>query len=250
MLDYKTFKIEFYSAIRERYSNAIIEKEELAILQGNVEALVQLKYAYDEYRALKSFKIIVEKYLEIINSEFESVRFKVDYNTVYPLIKSKEFGKDEFAEFVRESLFLDLDILYAVDCGETIRFIMKNDDYDFEKLKENALKNLNVLFSGLRKLDNDLEIYSVPFFTDYSASFILIDKMKKLAERKVGKNYFFTISSSSSIFVAKYNNMYIEILKELAKADPDPHKVSDHIYLYRNGNVDFAEKNNLLKIIK
>jgi len=250
MLDYDKFKIKFYNEIKKRYSNAMLEKEELAIQRSNVEASIRLTHVYDEYKTLKDFKIMVEKYLEIINSEFERVKFKVDYNMVYPLIKSKGFGKDESAEFVRESLFLDLDILYAVDCGETIRFIMKNDDYDFEKLKENALKNLNFLFSGMRRLDNDLEIYSVPFFSDYSASFILLEKMKKLAERKVGKNYFFTVSSSSSLFVAKYNNIYLDILKEFINVDPDPHKVSDHIYLYRNGKVDFAEKNNLLKIIK
>ena len=56
---------------------------------------------------------------------------------------------EENAEFVRENLFLDLDVLYAMDMGETYRFILKSDNYDFTKLNQNAFDNLNMFFIGL-----------------------------------------------------------------------------------------------------
>ena len=74
--------------------------------------------------------------------------------------------------------------------------------------------------------------------------------MKKLIERKLGKNYLFTISSSTSIFVSRYNPAYIQLLKTLISVDPDPNKVTNEIYVCRNGRYDYAEKRENFKIIK
>lgn len=250
MVNYEEFKILMLNKFIAYYPHAKLKNDELIITKDNIEVAVLLYHAYEEFKGVNNINLICNKYLNIIHEELEKCRFKVDYNKVYPFIKSKEFGLNENVEFAREDLFLDLDVLYAMDMGETFRFILKNDIYDFIKLKKSALDNLNMFSLGLQKLDEDLEIYSVPFHTDYSSSYFLLEKMKKLIERKVGKNYLFAIPSSSTMFVAKYNLSYIEVLKALINVDPDLHKVTNKIYVCRNGRYDYAEAGEILKIIK
>jgi uncharacterized protein YtpQ (UPF0354 family) len=250
MVNFEEFKILMLNKFVAYYPHVKLKNDELIITKENIEASIFLYQPFEEYKNKNSFNLIFDKYLNTVKEEFEKCRFKVDYNKVYPFIKSKEFGLEENVEFVRENLFLNLDILYAMDMGDTFRFILKNDTYDFTKLKQSAYDNLNMFSMGLQKLDEDLEIYSVPFPTDYSSSHFLLEKMKKLIERKVGKNYLFAIPSSTTLFVAKYYPKYIEVLRALNNVDPDPHKVASDIYVCRNGKYDYAEKREVLKIIK
>lgn len=250
MVNYEEFKIWMLNKFIAYYPHAKLKNDELVITKDNIEASIFLYQPFEEYKNKNSFNLIFDKYLNTVKEEFEKCRFKVDYNKVYPFIKSKEFGLEENVEFVRENLFLNLDVLYAMDMGDTFRFILKNDTYDFTKLKQSAFDNLNMFSLGLQKLDEDLEIYSVPYPTDYSSSYFLTEKMKKLIERKIGKNYLFAISSSSTLFVAKYNPSYIELLKALVNVDPDPHKATSNIYVCRKGKYDYADKREVFKIIK
>lgn len=250
LINFEEFKILMLNKFIAFYPHAKLKNDELLITKDNIEASVFLYQPYEEYKINNNLKLICDKYLGIVNEEFEKCRFRVDYNKVYPFIKSKEFGLEENVEFIRESLFLNLDVLFAMDMGDTFRFILESDNYDFTKLKQSAFNNLNILSVGLQKLDKDLDIYSIPFPTDYSSSYFLLEKMKKLIERKVGKNYLFTISSSTTLFIAKYNPAYIEVLKALINVDQDPHKVTNNIYVCRNGKNDYAEKREVFKIIK
>lgn len=250
LINFEEFKILMLNKFIAFYPHAKLKNDELVITKDNIEASIFLYQPYEEFKINNNLKLICDKYLGIVNEEFEKCRFRVDYNKVYPFIKSKEFGLEENVEFVRENLFLNLDILYAMDMGDTFRFILKNDTYDLTKLKQSAFDNLSMFSMGLRKLDEDVEIYSNPYPTDYSASYFLLKKMKKLIERKIGKNYLFTISSSTTLFVAKYNPAYLELLKTLISVDPDPNKVTNEIYVCRNGRYDYAEKRENFKIIK
>lgn len=250
MVNYEEFKILMLNKFIAYYPHVILKNGELIITKENIEVAVFLYHAYEEFKGVNNINLICNKYLNIIHEELEKCRFKVDYNKVYPFIKSKEFGAEENVEFVREDLFLNFDIVYAMDMGETFRFILSSDDFDLIKLKDCAFNNLNKFSVGLRKLDNDIEIYSVPYPTDFSSSYFLTEKMKKLIERKIGKNYLFVIPSSSTLFIAKYNPSYIEVLKALVNVDPDPHKVASDICVCRNGKYDYAEKREVLKIIK
>jgi len=250
MVNFEEFKILMLNKFIDYYPHVKLKNDELIITKENIEASIFLYQPYEEFKINNNLKLICDKYLGIVNEEFEKCRFKVDYNKVYPFIKSKKFGLNEDVKFVREDLFLDLDILYAVDMGETFRFLLTSDNYDLNRLKQSSYDNLNMFFLGLQKLDEDLEIYSVPFPTDCSSSHFLLEKMKKLIERKLGKNYLFAIPSSTTLFVAKYNPSYIKVLKALVNVDPDPHKVASDIYVCRNGRYDYAEKREVLKIIK
>lgn len=128
-----------------------------------MEATISLGIAFEEYTLAKNFKFICDIFKKAIQEEFTKYKFKVDYNKVYPLIKSKDFGKGEATEFVREHLFLNLDILFAVDSGETFRFVLEEDEYNMSKLKQNAMNNLDSVFVGLTRLDKDFDIYSISF---------------------------------------------------------------------------------------
>lgn len=250
MVNFEEFKILMLNKFIDYYPHVKLKNDELIITKENIEASIFLYQPFEEYKNKNSFNLIFDKYLNTVKEEFEKCRFKVDYNKVYPFIKSKEFAVEENVEFVRENLFLNFDVVYAMDMGKTFRFILSSDDFDLTKLKNCAFNNLNKFSVGLRKLDNDIEIYSVPYPTDFSSSYFLTEKMKKLIERKIGKNYLFAIPSSSTLFIAKYNPSYIEVLKALVNIDPDLHKVSSDICVCRNGKYDYAEKREFLKIIK
>lgn len=250
MVNFEEFKILMLNKFIAYYPHVNLKNDELIITKENIEASIFLYQPFEEYKHKNSFNLIFDKYLNTVKEEFEKCRFKVEYNKVYPFIKSKGFGAEENVEFVREDLFLNLDIIYAMDMGNTFRFILRSDNFDLNKLKKSAYYNLNMFSIGLQKLDKDLEIYSVPFPTDYSASYFLTEKMEKLIERKIGKNYLFAMPSSTTLFVAKYNPSYIEVIKALVNVDPDPHKVASDIYVCRNGKYDYAEKREVLKIIK
>lgn len=250
LLDYGKFKVKMLNEFIKFYPDSYLDKEDLKVIRLNLEATISLKIAYEEYILAEDFEFICDMFRRAIGEEFKKYKFKVDYSKVYPLVKSKEFGQVEAAEFVREHLFLDLDVLYASDEGETFRFILKDDHFDMDELRNRALENLNSVATGLTKLDQDFDIYSVSFLTDYSSSFILLDKMKKQIERKLGTNHLLALPSSTSLLVARNNSTHMQLLKTLIDVDPEPHKVSKHIYICRNGTYEYSNKNNILRIIK
>ncbi|MDU1350590.1 DUF1444 family protein [uncultured Clostridium sp.] len=250
LLDYERFKVKMLNEFIKEYPDSHLENEDLKVIRLNLEATISLDIAFQEYNLAKNFKFICDIFKKAIQEEFTKYKFKVDYNKLYPLIKSKDFGKGEAAEFVREHLFLNLDVLYAVDSGETFRFVLEEDEYNMSKLKQSAMNNLDSVFVGLTKLDKDFDIYSISFLTDYSSSFILLDRMKKQIEKKVGANHLLAIPSSTSLLVARNHPRNMDILKTLINVDPDPHKVSDHIYKCKNGMYEYIEKNDIFRIIK
>lgn len=250
MINFEEFKVKMLNEFRKEYTNILLKKDNLVIEKGTTEATISMKDAYEEYKITRDFKFISIMFKKSLKEEFDKRRFKIDYTKVYPLIKSKDFGIDEDIDFIRDDLFLDLDVLYAMDMGETFRFVLRDDKYDYKKLKESAYKNLERVSTGLVKLDKDLDIYSVAFLTDYSSSLILLNNMKQQIQRKVGTNHLLAIPSSTSLLVARNNYKYTDILKTLIDVDPDPHKVSTHIYRFKDGHYEYAERKQIFKIIK
>ncbi|MDF2677641.1 MAG: hypothetical protein K0Q97_1966 [Bacillota bacterium] len=237
-----------HSEFVKKYNGVSLEKDELKISENYFEVSLDLKLVYKDYKATKNFKI--ENYMKSFNKELDKTRFKVDYNKVYPFIRPIGFGKESHTKLLRENLFLNLEVLYAVDSGENFRFIYEADNYNLNVLKESSIKNLNKTFSEISKIDINFEVYTIPVLNVYSASYFLLDNMKKEIENKIGKNYLFAIPSSSTILICKYNPSNIGILKELMKYFNNTDKVSDNIYKYFNGQYDYAEKKEIFKIIK
>jgi hypothetical protein len=99
---------------------------------------------YREYQGTKDYRKTLALYITIINDILSQYKFKIDYNNVYPLLKSRKFGKGKKdLDFYREKAFADIDTLYVTDAGEIFRFIQKRDDVDFDMVKKAAWENLN-----------------------------------------------------------------------------------------------------------
>lgn len=232
----------------KKYSNVILQKNDLKISDGHSEVSLDLRLVYKDYKATKNVKI--ENYIKAFSKEFDKTRFRVDYNKVYPFIRQAGFEKDSNVKLLRESLFLNLEIYYAVDFGDNFRFVYEGDNFNTNLLKESSIKNLRKTYSGISKIDINFEVYTIQDRNVYSASYLLLDNMKQEIENKVGSNYLFAIPSSSTVLISKYNPGNINFLKELMKYFQSNEKVSDNVYKYFNGQYDYAEKKDIFKIIK
>ena len=196
---------------------------------------------YREYQETKDYRKTLASYIRIISDILSQYKFKIDYTNVYPLLKSRDFGKeDKNLGFYREQAFADIDIFYASDIGEVFRFILNSDDVDFDKMKKAAWENLNKLSNILVRLDGTLNLFCLRYNTDYNASFLLSESIQKQILKKVGQDYLFAIPSSTALVVAKYQPEYIKIMESLIMVDKDPNKVSDKVYQYKDGKFDIA----------
>ena len=203
---------------------------------------VPINSIYGEYQETKDYRKTLASYIKIINDILNQYKLKIDYNNVYPLLKSRDFGKGEKdLGFYREHAFADIDTLYVTDEGELFRFLLYSDDVDFELVKKSAWENLNKMRNPLVKLDKALEIYTLKFTTDYNSTLLLSTALQNQICKKIGRDYLFAIPSATMLIVAKSHREYIKIIESLIMIDNDPNKVSDKIYRCKNGIVDFVD---------
>jgi len=196
---------------------------------------------YREYQETKDYGKTLKLYVDIINDILNQYKFKIDYNNVYPFIKSMDFGKGENdIQFYREQAFIDIDVLYVTDMGETFRFILQTDDVDFDKMKKAAWENLNKMANPLVKLDKTLDVFCLKYSTDYNSTLLLSTALQNQIHKKIGKDYLFAIPSSTTLIVARYRPEYISIIKSLMAIDTDTNRISDKVYQYKNGIFDIA----------
>ena len=204
---------------------------------------VPISSIYGEYQETKDYKKTLASYIKIINDILSQYKFKIDYNNVYPLLKSRDFGKGEKdLGFYREHAFADIDTLYVTDEGELFRFLLYSDDVDFELVKKSAWENLNKMRNPLVKLDKALEIYTLKFRTDYNSTLLLSTALQNQISKKIGGDYLFAIPSATTLIVAKLRHEYIKIIESLIMIDNNPNKVSDKIYRFKNGIFDIINK--------
>lgn len=103
----------------------------------------------------------------------------------------------------------------------------------------------------LVRIDNETQIYSLRFSTDYTASLILSSSIQKQIQQKVGNDYLFAIPSMSTLIVAKYIPSYINIIKNLMIADNNPNKIAPgKVYRCKKGKYEFADSSVKLKVVK
>ena len=228
----RDFKMEFSE----------VEVEEKYIRIGAEVTHVELPISsiYKEYQ-VAGYDNIKKLYIKIANEVLNQYKFKVDYNNVFPLLKSRDFGKGEKnLDFCREQAFVDIDTLYVTDEGEIFRFVLESDDVDFDKIKKRAWENLNKITNPLVKLDKMLDIFCLKYSTDYNSTLLLSAALQKQIYKKVGEDYLFAIPSSTALVVAKYQPEYIKIIESLIMIDKDPNVISDKVYQYKDGKFDIA----------
>jgi len=219
-----------------------VKKEEKFIRLGTGVTHVELPInsMYKEYQ-VTDYESIKKLYIKVSNEILNQYKFKVDYNNVYPLLKSREFGKGEKdLGFYREQAFADIDIFYASDIGEVFRFILNSDDVDFDKMKKAAWENLNKMANPLVKLDKTLDVFCLKYSTDYNSTLLLSTALQNQIHKKIGKDYLFAIPSSTTLIVARYRPEYIKIIESLIMIDKDPNVISDKVYQYKDGKFDIA----------
>jgi uncharacterized protein YtpQ (UPF0354 family) len=212
------------------------------IVESNPNSVsVPISSIYGEYQETKDYEKTLASYINIMNDILNQYKFKIDYNNVYPLLKSREFGKGEKdLDFYREEAFADVDTLYVTDAGEVFRFVLKTDDVNFDMVKKAAWENLNKMRNPLVKLDKVLEIYTLKFTTDYNSTLLLSTALQNQICKKIGREYLFAIPSSTTLIIAKFRPEYISILKSLMTIDTDPNRISDKVYQYKDGKFDIA----------
>lgn len=250
-LDKEQFKLKLLNDIKKVYENAELNEELITFEFGPLEVIIDTKDMYKLYGESKNNYNTVKKHcLNVIKEIIEEKRFKVNYNKVFPIIKPKDFGSDKEIGFIREEFTDDLDILYAVDMGDIYRFVTKYDNVDIELLKKSAINNINKIYNVLVKLDEELSVYTLGFTTDLGSSMILSQNFKKQIYRKVGKSFLFAIPFNGALVVAENNDKYIDYLNELIKKIQEIDKISDSVYKYENGKIEYAVKRRIFKIIK
>jgi uncharacterized protein YtpQ (UPF0354 family) len=242
VLTLQQFVAKISEDFKREFSEIELGQKFIRLGTGVTHVELPINSMYKEYQ-VTDYESIKKLYIKISNEILNQYKFKVDYNNVYPLLKSRDFGKGEKdLGFYREQVFADIDTFYVSDEGEIFRFILNSDDVDFEKVKKRAWENLNKLSNILVRLDDALNIFCLRYATDFNASFLLSDSMQKQIIKKVGRDYLFAIPSSSTLLVAKYHLEYITIIKSLIIADKDPNRISDKIYQYKNGVFDIIDE--------
>lgn len=212
------------------------------IVESNPNSVsIPVNSIYKEYQENKDYGKTLASYIKIINDILSQYKFKIDYNNVFPLLKSREFGKGEKdLGFYREQAFADIDIFYASDIGEVFRFILNSDDVDFDKMKKAAWENLNKMANPLVKLDKTLDVFCLKYSTDYNSTLLLSTALQNQIHKKIGKDYLFAIPSSTTLIVARYRPEYISIIKSLMAIDTDTNRISDKVYQHKGGKFDIA----------
>ena len=241
MLTIADFSRKIFFDLNKTFPKARLQGKYVVVESNLSSVSIPVSSIYKEYQQVKDYRKTLKLYVDIINDILNQYKFKIDYNSVYPFLKSMDFGKGENdIQFYREQAFTDIDILYVSDMGETFRFILQTDDVDFYKMKMAAWENLNKMANPLVKLDKTLDVFCLKYSTDYNSTLLLSTALQNQIHKKIGKDYLFAIPSSTTLIVARYRPEYIKIIESLIMIDKDPNVISDKVYQYKNGIFDIA----------
>ena len=164
MLSFANFSSKIILDLNKTFPKARLEGKYVVVESEPNSVSIPVSSIYREYQEVKDYRKTLKLYVDIINDILNQYKFKIDYNSVYPLLKSREFGKGEKdLGFYREQAFADIDIFYASDIGEVFRFILNSDDVDFDKMKKAAWENLNKMANPLVKLDKTLDVFCLKY---------------------------------------------------------------------------------------
>lgn len=243
MLTIADFSRKIIYDLNKTFPKASLQGKYVVVESDPNSVSIPVSSIYREYQEIKDYGKTLTSYIRIISDILNQYKFKIDYTNVYPMLKSRMFGKGEKdLDFYREEAFADLDTLYVTDAGEVFRFVLKTDDVNFDMVKKAAWENLNKMRNPLVKLDKVLEIYTLKFTTDYNSTLLLSTALQNQICKKIGRDYLFAIPSATTLIVAKLRHEYIKIIESLIMIDNNPNKVSDKIYRFKNGIFDIINK--------
>ena len=241
MLTIADFSRKIIYDLNKTFPKASLQGKYVVVESDPNSVSIPVSSIYREYQEIKDYGKTLTSYIRIISDILNQYKFKIDYTNVYPMLKSRMFGKGENGiQFYREQAFTDIDILYVSDMGELLGFILQTDDVDFYKMKMAAWENLNKMANPLVKLDKTLDIFCLKYSTDYNSTLLLSTALQNQIHKKIGRDYLFAIPSSTTLIIAKFRPEYISIIKSLMAIDTDTNRISDKVYQYKNGIFDIA----------
>lgn len=237
----KKFLLEKFNG---KFDCVEITKEDVLIIkQENFEVSMEFGKIYEEYTLVDDIEVFIVRYINMIKNAIRN-SVKINISNVYPTIRHQSFSVNEKnIKFLREKFALDLDILYIEDNEDSFKFIMENEQITGEEVKERAFNNLNKITNVLAKLDKSMDIYSFKFNNDNCAGLLLNENVRSQIRKKVGNRFLFTISSPTSLVVAKDRIEYVDIMQRLILHDPDKNSVSIRVYrcCFKDGTYEYAD---------
>ncbi|MFL0270117.1 DUF1444 family protein [Candidatus Clostridium radicumherbarum] len=243
-LNKERLMIKLLNDIIRIYPDSRISNDLIKISDGNVDLSLPISQIYSEYSiGNRDYNEIFSEYLKVIREIIEQHNFKIDYDTVYPLLRHKTFGINEECEFFREQLFLDIHLMLASDMGELFRYVLMNDKgVNYNQAYDAAMININKLTDVLVKMDNRIDVYTTKYSSDYASSLILNKNMQRQIQKKIGPSYIFAIPASSVLFVAPQSDYNIDVVKALVKENQDPNIISDKVMIHSaDGSYHFVD---------
>ncbi|WP_213818273.1 DUF1444 family protein [Garciella nitratireducens] len=235
MLTTKELTEKLINDLNHEFTKAFKYGDDIVIEWDAAKMNIPIETIFNEYQLDEDYEETLHTYKGIIRKILGQHKFKIDYDNIFPLLKKSDFAKDSELSFYNEEAFEDINTFFVSDMGEVFRFILTSDEVNLEKVKEKAWDNLNTITNPLIKLSESRDIYTFKYATDYNASLVLSSEFQKQIIRRVGSDYIFMISSSTTLVIASYQPEHIEILESLVEIDRDPNKVSDKVYRCTNG---------------
>lgn len=252
--------------LKMKQKNPLVEEVSLDKLEvkwkyssSNEIHLTLLDNAYSEYvQNPHSLDKILDKYA---NSTLSSVELPkqdssevstfdikvVTSDQILPLIKDGFFVRslrekvDISDEIVYESLNSELFIVYAIDDGSTLRYLLMSD---MEKvgLQRNELRALSIknLMSQVEVLvEDEASHYRIVSDGNFDASFLLVSEVwTKENFPNINGNIWVAVPSRDMLLVADSSNPFgVTFLKQKIQEviNRSEHPISDKIFEFRNG---------------
>lgn len=235
-MEYNNFKLRFYNDVLSIYPNAELDNNTIIIVCEYLEISISLHDAYSTFEMLGEYNVTLMKFLKNIEHYKNEHKFKINYDCIYPTIRSKTFGKGEKFPFFRYDFFLDLDVLYIQDMGEMFRFLSEDDvAQDEDKIKQMAIGNLEKTLNPLVQIEKGVDVYTYKYLTDFNSTRILLDSEINRVKKILGNSFLVAIPNTTNIFFSKDNASYQGLIENLIKIDPGEYKISTNIYRYNNG---------------
>jgi len=240
MLNTTEFTTKIVHDLKKYFEVVELTNNTVRIQRGATHADIPLSSIINEYEIQHNYQSVLVMYTDIVEQVLNTYKFTLDLNLVYPLVKPKNFGSHTDLNFIREPFQngLPIDVLYATDHQDLFRFVQVEDlcNTTVKELKDAAFCNINRIANKVIRLSPDIPVFTFKFTSDLNSSLILNTQIQSQIVKKVGKSYYFLISSSSCAFFSPPIPDFKSLLLHLATVDTDNNKVfPDKIFKFTNG---------------
>jgi hypothetical protein len=168
-MSFSQFKILFYNDIKKMYNKSELDGEVIKIDYDNFEIVVSLMEAYEEYESINDYDNLLSSYIMNISDYRDQYMFKLDYTSIYPVLKNNSFGINEKYRFYKTQFALNLNIYLVQDMGKMYKYLSVEDIDNNKDVEETAYQNLSKIANPLIQLSQG--IFSYKFANDLKHHF-------------------------------------------------------------------------------